>query len=106
MVRPIERNPVVIDTMASVHRFRNVIVEVVNLAQSKLSGEHRYNIENLIEGVETIQALIRGVSPDLVGKWVTAYVKGGSNPPELLTTHAVRIVSKIFTVVCRRSLIQ
>jgi hypothetical protein len=103
MVQPINRNPVVIDSMmVSIQGFCQEIIEFVNLAKSKLRGGHRHHIRELCESVEAIGELIEDVSPHLVGKWVTAYVQSERDPLQLLTTHEIRIVSKIFTVVCRR----
>ena len=103
MIRPINQNPIIVNLMmVSIRGFRRDIVEVVNVAKSKLHGGHRHHIEDLCDSIEAIRGLIQDLSPLLIGKWVTVYVQSGSCSSQLLTTHEIRIVSKLFDVVCHR----
>jgi hypothetical protein len=61
--------------MPLIEAFRWNIVASALQARDMTLGPHRYVVNDLCGAIEAIDDLIQGVSPLLVGNWVTAYVK-------------------------------
>jgi hypothetical protein len=80
-------------SMPSIEAFRcNIVVSALQ-ARDMTLGPHRYFALGLLEAIEAIGTMIPGVSPLLVGNWVTAYVKSLRGQSQLLTTYEIRVVS-------------
>jgi hypothetical protein len=80
-------------SMPSIEAFRRNIVVSALQARDMTLGLHRYFAHGLLEAIEAIGTMIWGVSPLLVGNWVTAYVKSLRGQLQLLTTYEIRMVS-------------
>ena len=80
-------------SMPSIEAFRRNIVASALQARDMTLGLHRYFAHGLLEAIEAIGSMIRGVFPLRAGNWVTAYVKSLRGQSQLLTTYEIRVVS-------------
>jgi hypothetical protein len=79
--------------MPLIEAFRRNFVASALQARDMTLGPHHYFAHGLLEAIEAIGSMIRGVFPLLAGNWVTAYVKSLRGQSQLLTTYEIRVVS-------------